>query len=733
MHLNFKRWKIFIKSFFIVSSCVIIFDRIPYLNQYAQQLEQLTLDLRYRNFNRNNEPSQRVVLVDLDEESLKKYAEAYGRWPWPRRAHKEIISFIGEGNPSMILFDVLFTEPQKDSEDDKLLAEVSAQYKNVSHAALLLPQSEIEGVDFIPLPKDRAIPTPVVWTKIPEAWFGDQKHHSIALPNTDIWQKTSFIHSVNADPDSDGILRRLPMVLHYDGQWIPSLTLQGILSQSLGAPTKINFQNDHLEIYEGNQQLKYRIPLDKNGNIPVHYYQKSKQLTHIRVGEILDSAKAKESGDVEGIKIDPEIFKDKVVIIGTSAMGLADLKVTPIGTQYPGVLLHATAISNVLNNDYLFSAPPNTTLWISLFLIFISYFSIFFFENFFIRNFLPPLCLFGGALFSILTFRDMSLHLPMALPLIAGSLSVLHGYLHLGIIEARQRKMMQGTLSKYLSPTVTKHLIDSGANPTAEVGKWKEVSILFSDIRGFTSLSEEISPDFLVRVLNEYLGEMTDIIFEHDGTLDKFIGDAVMAFWGAPLDDHLHATKAVSTALHMIRTVDAFNERNRKNGYPKLKLGIGIHTGKAIVGNIGSNKRLDYTIIGDSVNLASRLEGLTKEYGVPFLVSNTTYEAVKDFFIFRPLDIVVAKGKTQSVSIFQPLAERKPNPEVAKWEYLSFQFNEAFKLYQQGHFTWALENFNKIKDKFPEDGPTLTYIERCQALIESPPTEWKGVFIAKSK
>ncbi len=733
MHFNFKRWKIFLKSFAFVAVGVFLFDQIPYFNQFAQQLEQMTLDLRYRNFNRDKEPSKQVVLIDLDEESLKKYAEAYGRWPWPRRAHKEIISFIGEGNPSMILFDVLFSEPQKESEDDKILGEVSAQYKNVSHAALLLPQSEIEGVDLIPLPKDRTFPSSVRWTQTPKHWFNDQKHHSIALPNSDIWQRTAFVHSVNADPDSDGILRRLPLALHYDGQWIPSLSLQGILSQSLGQQTKINYQNGFLEIFEGNNVLKYRIPVDSNGNIFIHYYPKSHQLTHIRVGEILDSAKAKESGDIEGIKIDPEIFKDKVVIIGTSAMGLADLKVTPIGTQYPGVLLHATAISNVLNNDYLISAPTYTTLWVSIFLVFISYFSIFFVENFFIRNILPPICLFGGAFLSIYAFREYSLHLPMALPLIGGSLSLLHGYLHLGIIESRQRKMIQGTLSKYLSPTVTKHLIDSGVNPTAEVGKWREISILFSDIRGFTSLSEEVAPDFLVKVLNEYLGEMTDIIFDHEGTLDKFIGDAVMAFWGAPLDDAKHAMKAVSTALHMIRVVEIFNERNSKSGYPQLKIGIGIHTGKAIVGNIGSNKRLDYTIIGDSVNLASRLEGLTKEYGVPVLVSESTFESVKDYFIFRPLDVVVAKGKTQSVSIFQPLAERKPGPDVSKWEYLSYQFTEAFKLYQQGHFSWALESFNKIKEKFPDDGPTLTYIERCQTLIASPPLDWKGVFVAKSK
>lgn len=783
MYFNFRRWKVFAKSFLVVSTGVVLFYSVPFLSQLTQQAEQMTLDLRYRNFNRMSEPSKQVILVDLDEESLKKYSEAYGRWPWPRRAHKEIISFIGEGNPSMILFDVLFSEPQKESEDDQILGEVSAQYKNVSHAALFLPHSEIEGVNFIPLPKDRIFPNALLWKETPPFWFNDNQFHSLALPTTQVWSQTPYVHSVNVTPDSDGILRRVPLVIHYDGQWIPTLALRGILSQSLDKPTQLLYKNGFLEVSEADQalssnqispsgqtstldqnpnpdqisdtnqppipaqaatpnaapnstsnfSLKYRIPMDEKGNVFLHYYANNSQLTQIRVGEVLDSAKAKEAGDIENIKIDPEVFKDKVVIIGTSAMGLDDLKVTPIGTQFPGVLLHATAISNVLNNDYLHAAPSNAALALTLLLVFLSYFSIFFIEIFFIRNILPPLALFGTSFIAIYLFRYHSLHVPMALPLLAGGLSLLHGYLHMAIIESRQRKMIQGTLSKYLSPTVTKHLVESGINPTAEVGKWKEISILFSDIRGFTTLSEGMAPDFLVRILNEYLGDMTDIIFNYDGTLDKFIGDAVMAFWGAPLDDEKHAHKAVSTALHMVRALEQFNTRNKQNSYPPLKIGIGVHTGKAIVGNIGSNKRLDYTIIGDNVNLASRMEGLTKEYNVPFLISGTTYEVIKDYFICRPLDVVVAKGKTQSVPLYQPLAERRPGPDAAKYESLCFMFTDAFKLYQQGQFSWALESFKKIKEKHPEDGPTLLYIERCQDLIQKPPLSWNGVFVATSK
>jgi adenylate cyclase len=734
MGISFKRWKTGLKSFCLVATVVVIFAEVPYLNQFVEQAEQISLDMRYRNFNRLTRPSQQVILVDIDEETLNKYAPVYGRWPWPRKAHKEIISFIGEGNPSMTIFDVLFTEPQQESDDDQILAEVSAHYKNVSHASLLLPESGLEDQKDIPLRKDRAFPNPLQWKSAPSRWFSDSKYHAVSLPNPTLWTQTENVHSANVEPDSDGILRRVPMAFLYDQTWIPSLAMRGILSQSLNAQPRLALNGQSLEVYETETSPKRQIPLDDKGTLFLHYYADSRWFNQVSAAAILDSAIAKEAGNIEGITIDPEMFKDKVVIIGTSAMALNDLKVTPIGKQYPGALLHATAISNVLLGDYLREAPRHTTLWLSLLLVFICYFSIFFVDSFFVRNVFPPLSIFATTvLSSVYYFNKESYHIPMALPVIAALGSLLHGYLHMAIIETRQRKMIQGTLSKYLSPAVTQHLIDSGINPTAEVGKWREISILFSDIRGFTSLSETIAPDFLVRVLNEYLGEMTDIIFDHEGTLDKFIGDAVMAFWGAPIDDKDHARKSVSTAIHMVRAVDTFNERNRKDGYPPLKIGVGVHTGKAIVGNIGSNKRLDYTIIGDNVNLASRLEGLTKEYGLSLLISGPTYELIKDHFICRPIDVVVAKGKTQSVPLFQPLIERKPGPDAAKWEALCYLYNDAYKLYQQGQFTWALESFRKILEKHPQDGPTLTFIERCEVLAKSPPVDWQGVFVATKK
>ncbi len=734
MNLSFKRWKVFLKSFLVMAIGVIIFSELPYFKNLTYQAEQWTLDIRYRNFNRATTPSQQIILVDLDEESLKKYADINGPWPWPHRAYKEIISFMGDGHPSMILFDTVLSEPPREGDDDQTLDQSSTEHKNVSHAALFLSQTRTEGRGPMRLPQNRSFPHPLEWTNSPRSWFTDNQFHSFILPNSQIWSQTSYIHSINANPDDDGISRRLPLMLHYDGQWISTLSLRGVLSQSLENPTKLNYKEGHLEIYESENILKHRIPLDEKGNLLVHYYANYNQIPQVRIEDIIESAKAKEIGDIENIKINSETFKDKIIIITTSLMGAADLKTTPIGAQYPKAILHATAISNILNNDYLQPAPPHSMLSLTLLLIFLSYSLIFFIENLFIRNVFPPLILFAISFLGVYLFRYESFHLPMALPLIAGGLSLLHGYTHIAIIESRQRKMIQGTLSKYLSPTLTKHFAESKINPTAEVGQWKEVSILFSEVRGFTALPESTSADFLIKILNEHLNDMTDVIFNHEGTLNKFMGDAIMAFWGAPLEDSQYAQKSVSAALQMIRAIEDFNNRNLKNNYPQLKIGIGIHTGKVIVGNIGSEKRIDYTILGDNVDLTSQLENLTKEYDIPLVISGSTYEIVKDYFIGRPLDAIPAKGKsTQSITLFQPLAERRPGPDMTKLETLCFMFTDAFKLYQQGQFTWALENFNKIKDKYPDDGPTLVYIKRCQSLIQTPPTTWNGVFAANNK
>lgn len=728
-----KNWRVGLLSFLLVSFVVTLFATIPALREITDQTEQMSLDFRYRHFNRQNKPNKNIVVIDIDEETINRYAESFGRWPWPRYVHSELIKYIADGKPSMILFDILFTEPQKNSDGDEALAAASQEYGTISHGALFLSETGLEETQIVPLPKDRPFPTSPQWQNAPSRWFTDGLFRDVALPNQKIWAKTPYLHNVGVEPDRDGVLRRVPLLTHYDQIWIPSLSLQGLLSQLKEQSPKLRLNNSYLEIQTDMRAPYRRIPMDEKGQLPLHFYSSFYDIDTLRASHVIEPIRHRDEGLLNPDDLSPDYFKDKVVIIGTSAMGLNDLKVTPLGKQIPGVFLHATAISNILDNDFLHEPPSLTAPLLAILLVFLCYLAIFFSEHFYIRNFVPISLLLATFGFSIYFFRFYSFHVPMALPLIAALASLLHGYAYTAIVETKRRKMIEGTLSKYLSPAITKQLIESGINPTAEVGNWREISILFSDIRSFTSLSEVTAPDFLVKVLNSYLANMTDIIFDHEGTLDKFIGDAVMAFWGAPIEDSAHARKAVQSALKMIEAVDEFNRIHQQDRYPQLKIGIGVHTGKAIVGNIGSNKRLDYTIIGDNVNLASRLEGLTKEYNIPILISGSTYEMIKDEFLCRPIDVVVAKGKKQAAPLYQPLCSINQAATKPQLQQLAQQFSEAFKYYQQGLFSEAIEQFRKTLEFYPEDGPSHTYIERCERLIAEPPTDWQGIYIAKSK
>jgi adenylate cyclase len=330
-------------------------------------------------------------------------------------------------------------------------------------------------------------------------------------------------------------------------------------------------------------------------------------------------------------------------------------------------------------------------------------------------------------------FRNHSIHVPMALPLLAGTASIISGFAYMVFVETRNGKEIQTTFSKYLSPTITQHLIESGMNPIAEVGHWKELSILFSDIRGFTSLSERIPAAQLVHILNDYLSAMTDIIFEHTGTLDKFIGDSVMAFWGAPVENKDHALLSVKTALVMTARLRQFNIEASSRQQPSLKIGIGIHTGKAIVGNIGGNKRLDYTVIGDAVNLASRIEGLTKEYNLSILISEPTYRLIHDQVLCRPIDVVVVKGKTEAIKIYEPLVILDEGPISENLLKLMEHSQKALDFYQSGAFSEALLEYQNLRRFFPDDGLSPTMIQRCEQLIENPPQNWQGIYFSMDK
>jgi adenylate cyclase len=468
----------------------------------------------------------------------------------------------------------------------------------------------------------------------------------------------------------------------------------------------------------------------------LHYYQEKIPFQVIPIATALKSAADLQSGKVSDpslLSVNPLEFKDKILILGASAAGLEDLKPTPVDPALPGFFLHATAISNLLLKDHLHPLPAGvSSLFLALGILLI--YGILFSEAPLGLRFGIPVgftLLYSGA--AVLLFQKQSLHLELGKPLVFWLMAGIDSLAYLIFVEGREKKRLKETLGKYLPPSLADELIRTGQDPHAEVGSKEELSILFSDIRGFTTLSEALPPERLVQILNQYLGRMTETVFRHQGTLDKFIGDAVMAFWGAPVRNSDHALLAVRTAVDMRSELKRLNQEWEVAGISPLAIGIGINTGEVIVGNIGSEQRLDYTVIGDQVNLSSRLEGLTKQYHLEIILGPKTEERIRDHWITRPVDQVKVKGKQIPVRIHEPLGPIG-GPEAPLHHEVAEKTRIAFELYLEGRFKESSEIHRSLQVLFPEGaGLSQVFLERCATLEAMPPSSWDGIFEAKEK
>ena len=718
-----------------------------------QGLENLSQDLRTSRFNPGHVASPDVVVVDIDDPSMKFMNEhyGYGRWPLPRVFYKDLLEFLRLSQAKAIYFDVLFSERQNGGTDDQSLAEILKAMPEVSMAMLFEKDAAIElrpGERAVALPSSllsaaelRIESRPVVDPKLNEKFGLDLGFRDFLSPQEPLLSATSAFHVVNTEIDWDGRFRREPLVLRYDGKFFPSLALaavQKFYANSKGAPS-LTYEDGKLAITPAGETSSIRkIPIRKNGLMDIGFYSRANEPKTLPVAPIIQSAELLKRGEVEdpaSLPVRPDEFKDKIVLIGTSAVGAADLKDTPVDVAQPGVLLHADAISNILTGKFT-SRPRGIFLKaievaLSLLLAAITYWSVFRLSSPLARFAIPLLSLVSVLGASIAAYRFGDLMLPFMLPAIIVVLALGDSFSYMLFVEGRERKRMQENLSKYLPPAVIEEMIASGNDLRAEVGKKETVSILFSDIRGFTTLSEQLSPEVVVAILNEYLDTMTRVIFAHGGTLDKFIGDAIMAFWGAPIVSSAHAADSVAGAMAMVEELQALRQRWSSRAEFKgihLEIGVGINTGEVVVGNIGGEKKLDYTVIGDNVNLASRLEGLTKQYGVTLIIAETTYQKVREQVICRVVDRVRVKGKKNSVTIYEPLARRDAVGAVAA-NALAAAFERDFKLYCEGNFAEALPGFQSGTDKLAQ-----LYVTRCQQYLKDGiPPQWDGTYVAQSK
>ncbi len=684
---------------------------------FFDRIESASFDHRVGLYRSETKLHPDVVVVLIDEESLQYMDDIVGRWPWPRATYRELLDFFALADAQAFALDILFVEQQDadaDNENDRILIEATRQAGNAVHAMQLL-HTELPDKKQ-PLPEDFARKY-----ALESSNFDGPVYDDYLLPIKALYQASRDVGYLEIVPDRDGVYRRTRLFNRYaDGSILPSLA-SALVLPVFNNGDSIEYTADYARI--GTLE----VPLDGDGNFLINPYGKLNVYSAAQVIQTMSQIRA---GETENLILDPGFFNGKMVLLGASAVGLKDVKATALTSAEAGIFLHAYTVSNLLQEDFLIQQSLSVTLVIILLVCCISGLPIILISRLMYAALFPVSV---AIVYLILAYAAFSFNYvaPVIPVLYAIFMSLLLAYSLRTYQEKHSKQKIRKMLGQYVSPAVLTSVIDSQEDLRAEVGSTELLSILFSDIRGFTNISEELEANRIVELLNIYFSDMTEVIFDHDGTLDKFIGDAIMAFWGAPIKIEDHAEQAVASAIDMYYRLQQTNAVLEEKSYPRIDIGIGIHTGEVVLGNIGSEKKLDYTVIGDSVNLASRLEGLTKVYGCPLIISEDTWQSVRLKIPCIPLDRVRVKGKQQPIGLFVP-AElfREANNLTIAVDELQQRVCEAFDLYLQRNWQAAANIYGQIGECVLLN----LFRERCELYhTNEPDKEWNGVFTFSTK
>ena len=717
---------------------------------FLSLLELKTLDLRF--LSRGKIPTTgEVVLVTIDEKSL----DELGRWPWPRVRIADLLDALVKYDAKVVGFDIVWAEPDENAGLKNLAAvmqrvkELKVADRDLDHyLSLAIKKADTDQTLAESIARSHRAVLGYFFHFFAGEGLREKKkgtqENLLPLSAFNLVRYTSEeasrVHLFQADyaevnipviskaavgagyfnifPDRDGTVRWIPLVIKYGDKHYCALSL-AVLQKFLDNPPLV------LRIAEfGVDEIRLgdlSIPTNEEGRMLVNYRGPQKTFPHYSATDVIHG------------RVPAEAFKGKIVLVGATAIGIYDIRVTPFDHIFPGLEVHANVIDSILQQQFL-HRPNWVTLFDLLAIILI---------GLILGIILPRVKALWGALAGGLLFFAFFFLLPMFLfkeqgvwvnityPILNLILTYLGitGYRYM--TEEREKKKVRGAFQYYLTASVVEQMLKNPEKLKLG-GEKKDLTVLFSDIRGFTSISEHMTPEGLVRFLNEYLTKMTDIVFKYDGLLDKYMGDAIMAIWGAPLDQADHAHRACYTALDMVQELRVLQGKWAAEGLPYLNIGIGINAGPMVVGNMGSERRFDYTVMGDSVNLGSRLEGLNKVYGTNIISSEMTYERVREEILGRELDLVRVKGKDQPVKIYELLARRTQAPGARK--ALAENFHSALAEYRKRNWDRALETFQSILAKDPDDGPAKLYGERCKVLKKNPPPEdWDGVYTMTTK
>ncbi|MGY3547718.1 adenylate cyclase [Bradyrhizobium sp. USDA 4472] len=705
----------------------------------VQELRVRTFDL-FQLIDPRHKTVRPVTIVDIDDKSLAKF----GQWPWPRTRIADLVINLTAAGAVAIGFDVVFSEPDRLSPD--LVAGQMRYLDDVTRARLReLPSNDQvlaeairrshvvlgeTGLPAVESELDKTLPFTGVAT------VGEEGAEKFLFEFPGLLRNVPVIEKVAAGrglfsikTERDGLIRRVPMIMRTQGNMImPSLSLE-ILRIITRTPTLL-VRTDKTGI-RAIRLKGVEIPTDKNGQLWVHYARLDPSI-YVSASDVLDNT------------VSPDKINGKLVLIGTSAAGLNDIKTTPVSSTMPGVEIHAQVLESVLSRAVI--SQPNYALGVELLAAMIIGILVIIFTP----NLGPVRLVLAGALFAAILvgtswffYAQYRYLIDFTYPLLSTTAIYLTFIFWSFVREQRQRVQIRGIFAQYMSPVLVEQLAQSPEKLVLG-GEEREMTIMFSDVRGFTTISESYKhdPQGLITLMNRFLTPLTDVIIEQKGYVDKYMGDAIMAFWNAPLDDAEHQVHACEAAIQMLERIDVVNKEREQEAadgghvYIPLNVGIGLNTGIGVVGNMGSDLKKNYSVLGDSVNLASRLEGQTKEYGFPIIVGSRTALAAKDRFAILELDFITVKGKSEPEVIYA-IAGREDVLQSAAFQRLRNVTIEMLACYRSRDWHGALDAIERGRRS--EDADTLEKLFKLyearinEFKVDPPPEGWNGAFALLTK
>lgn len=681
------------------------------------RFEARTWDWRVQSLAKPSKFTGNIRLIFIDQASLDwvKKEMAYG-WLWPRSLYQPILDYCQRQGAKAVAFDLVLTEPSSYGvEDDQTFAAAISSAPPFVAAMFLGHETGSETV----WPTN--ITAPRLKVSGLDGWLANLKRNKgILLPKAsfpipELAANAALLGNVSARPDPDALFRRVKPFAVFDGFPVPSL---GVAAWLAATPNQsVAFSKDAVLIG------RHKVALDRTGAAILNFRGPSGTHKRISAAAVIQSELKLQAGEKPPAEDMPSL-KDCYVFVGCSAPGLLDLRPVPVARVYTGVELHATTLDNLLAGDFMRDWPRVFTAAIIIGLA----------------------VLWGMIAVLGRSARDNVIALSIALPLpvVICVFAYLRGWwmpfmapetatvfaLISAIIfnyatEGRQKRFIRGAFKQYLNEDVIEQLVKHPERLTLG-GEQRNLSIFFSDLQGFTSISEGLTPQQLTSLLNDYLTAMTDIIQEEGGTVDKYEGDAIIAFWNAPLAQQDHAERAVRAALRCQAQLATMRPELRQRTGKDLFMRVGLNTGAVVVGNMGSHNRFNYTILGDAANLASRLEGVNKQFGTYTIISETTYNAMDQAFAARELGKVAVVGRKAAVRIFEPMTREEWDLRRSGLEQFSGGLNEFYA----GRFAEASARFEKIQ---AEDKASAAYVLKCRRLMEAPPQMWDGVWVVGEK